>query len=87
MIKNDYPVQAPIFLLNLNYNGSFHASNSDDIRDMERTMNVDWEHDMTNAGWLLSLQLRHLCAYLDIYLETTAGNVFPQTASFFKKAR
>lgn len=32
VIKNSYPTQAPIFLLNLNYNGSRHAANCDEIR-------------------------------------------------------
>lgn len=32
IIKNNYPSEAPIFLLNLNYNGTYNSFNSDDIR-------------------------------------------------------
>ncbi|KAL3272522.1 hypothetical protein HHI36_013998 [Cryptolaemus montrouzieri] len=32
IIKNEFPVQPPIFILTINYNGKHHAENSDDVR-------------------------------------------------------
>lgn len=51
---------------------------------MERAVNVGWNHGMASADWLLSVQLRHLCAFLDVYLETTVPDNFPQSTVFFK---
>lgn len=102
IIKNNYPSEAPIFLLNFNYNGTYTSLNSDDIRvciresyndciiyfckfqDMERAVNTIFQQNKPQTEWLLSVQLRHLCAFLDIYLETTYPNNFPQSTVFFK---
>ncbi|KAF2897412.1 hypothetical protein ILUMI_08766 [Ignelater luminosus] len=83
-IKNDYPNQAPIFSLIVKYNGEFHSGNCDEVRDMERAVNVGWDYGANSASWLLSAQLQYLCSYFDVYLETTAPSVFPQNSVFFK---
>ncbi|RZC39856.1 THO complex subunit 5 -like, partial [Asbolus verrucosus] len=61
VIKNDYPLAPPIFSLCLNYNGVRNSQNDDNIRDMERSINVDWNHEFSNANWLLSAQITSLC--------------------------
>lgn len=84
VIRNDYPLKSPIFFLTLKYNGVHHSNNSDEIRDMERSLNVGWDQLSKSANWLLSVQIRHLCAYFDVYLETLDSNVFPQNSVFFR---
>lgn len=54
---------------------------------MEKAVNIGWEKAKNSAPWLLTAQLRHLCAYLDVYLETLAPENFPQNMVFFKKVR
>ncbi|KAF5269587.1 hypothetical protein FQR65_LT05925 [Abscondita terminalis] len=83
-IKNDYPRQTPIFCINVSYNGEFHSGNCDEIRDMERSVNIGWTGNTTSATWLLAAQLSHLCAYFDVFLEITAPSSFPQNTVFFK---
>ncbi|KAF5293697.1 hypothetical protein FQA39_LY03182 [Lamprigera yunnana] len=83
-IRNDYPRQSPIFCLNVNYNGEFHSGNCDEVRDMERAVNVGCSGKSVNATTLLAIQLAHLCAYFDVYLEIMSPSNFPQNAVFFK---
>ncbi|KRT79206.1 hypothetical protein AMK59_8054, partial [Oryctes borbonicus] len=83
-IKNNYPLKSPIFSLTLKYNGEFHGGNSDEIRDMERAVNLGWSTAISSASWVLSAQLRHLCSFLDVYLESLTPSVFPQKTVFFK---
>nr|XP_022916445.1 THO complex subunit 5 homolog A [Onthophagus taurus]XP_022916446.1 THO complex subunit 5 homolog A [Onthophagus taurus] len=84
VLKNNYPIQAPIFSLTVKYLGEYHSGNSTEVRDMERALNV------INEKWkglscLLVIQIRHLCAYFDVYLETISGNSgFPQSTVFFQ---
>ncbi|XP_044253173.1 THO complex subunit 5 homolog isoform X1 [Tribolium madens] len=84
VIKNDYPSIPPIFSLCLNYNGTRHSQNDDNIRDMERSINVDWNHEFSNANWLLSAQIMSLCVGLDIYLETEDPGTFQQNTMYIK---
>ncbi|XP_023312744.1 THO complex subunit 5 homolog [Anoplophora glabripennis] len=83
-IKNSYPEVPPIFSLCLNYNGIYHSGNCDDIRDLERILNVEWEHGEASSSWLLSAQIYHLCCYLDVYLESLDPKAFPQNVMFLK---
>lgn len=83
-IKNDYPYQSPIFSLTVKYNSEYHCGNSDEVRDMERAINVGWNHSTSTATWLLAAQMYYLCAYFDVYLETVAPSAFPQNSVFFK---
>ncbi|KAK9719899.1 Fms-interacting protein/Thoc5 [Popillia japonica] len=83
-IKNNYPLKSPIFSLTLKYNGEFHSGNSDEIRDMERAINLGWSTAISSASWILSAQFRHLCSFLDVYLESLTPTVFPQKTVFFK---
>lgn len=53
---------------------------------MERAVNLGWEKEKNNAGWLLTAQLRYLCGYFDVYLETLSSDSnFPQNMVFFRK--
>lgn len=85
VIKNTYPMPPPIFALNLKYKGScYNGGNSDEIRDLERILNVDWNYGSKSSSWLLSAQLTHLCSYLDVYLETCYPTNFPSNAKFIR---
>lgn len=54
------------------------------LQDMERAVNTWCKQNSPPTEWLLSVQLRHLCAYLDVYLETSYPSNFPQSTVFFK---
>ncbi|XP_017770927.1 PREDICTED: THO complex subunit 5 homolog [Nicrophorus vespilloides] len=91
VIKNTYPIRAPLFLLTVKSNGDHSATNSDDIRDMERALNLGWQTDEKSAGWLLAVQLRYLCSFFDVYLEsvesssiTASGATPTQSTVFFR---
>ncbi|KAB0793873.1 hypothetical protein PPYR_13493 [Photinus pyralis] len=84
-IQNDYPKQTPIFCLNAFCDGEFHSGNCDQIRDMERAVNVEWSNSSAHsATWLLAAQLRYLCAYFDVFLEIQSPVTYAQNAVFFK---
>ncbi|XP_060521770.1 THO complex subunit 5 homolog [Cylas formicarius] len=83
-IKNGYPTQPPIFGLSLNYNGVQHSANSDEIRDLERVLNVNSEHGSQSVPWLLALQLTNLCSYMDVYLESIDPSNFPSSTKFIR---
>ncbi|KAJ8939808.1 hypothetical protein NQ318_012808 [Aromia moschata] len=85
VIKNSYPETPPIFSLCLCYKGMHHSGNCDEMRDMERAVNVNLQHGDGNASWLLSAQITYLCSYVDVYLETMDTKIFPQTAMFLRK--
>ncbi|KAL1494528.1 hypothetical protein ABEB36_010112 [Hypothenemus hampei] len=84
VIKNTYPTPAPLFALNLNYKGELNSTNCDEIRDMERILNVEWDHGVKSSSWLLSAQLTYLCSFLDIYLETLDQKDFPPNTKFIR---
>lgn len=75
-ISSDYPKQAPLFSLTLHWNGAHHAGTSDDIRDIERVINTDWQSTKTRQS-SLSSQILKLLICLDILLETTGSSEFP----------
>lgn len=50
---------------------------------MERAVNTGFKQTSPATEWILSVQLRHLCAYLDMYLETSYPNSYPQSTVFF----
>lgn len=52
---------------------------------MEKSVNIGWESVKNSASWLLTAQVRYLCAYFDVYLETLAPDNFPQNMVFFRK--
>lgn len=83
-IQNDYPKQSPIFCLNVSYDGEFNSGNCDEIRDIERAVNVGWCNNAQSATWLLAAQLHYLCAFFDVFLEIKSPSTFPQNAVFFK---
>ncbi|XP_065165904.1 THO complex subunit 5 homolog [Atheta coriaria] len=86
-IRNDYPDTVPMFVLHLKYNGDHHSENSDQIRDMERNVNGDWKTRARGkdlSGCLLAAQLKYLCAFLDVYLETNDDSVFSNSTVFFR---
>ncbi|XP_044759989.1 THO complex subunit 5 homolog B [Coccinella septempunctata] len=84
VIKNEFPVQPPILSLTINYNGKHHAGNSDDIRDMERSLNTIWSVTYSAAEWILAAQITLACCYLDVFLETQHSEAFPQNSIFFR---
>ncbi|CAG9864329.1 unnamed protein product [Phyllotreta striolata] len=81
VIKNNYPQDVPMFSLCIKYNGVYHSDNDDEIRDMERLLNVDIGDKSSS---LLSIQIARLQSYFDVYLETTDSKVFPQTVTFIR---
>ncbi|XP_076271786.1 THO complex subunit 5 [Rhynchophorus ferrugineus] len=84
VLKNTYPIPPPIFALSLNYKNKYNSTNCDDIRDLERTLNVDWDFGERSSSWLLSAQLTHLCSYLDVYLESTYPKEFQPNTKFIR---
>ncbi|XP_018332328.1 THO complex subunit 5 homolog B [Agrilus planipennis] len=84
VVKNNYPIQLPIFVLLVKYKGELHSGNSDDVRDMERAVNVGWCHGSSCAEWLLAAQIKCLCMYFDVYLETSDPAAFQQNVVFFR---
>jgi hypothetical protein len=56
------------------------------LQDMERSINVDWNHEVSNANWLLSAQITSLCVGLDIYLETEDPGTFQQNTMYIKSS-
>ncbi|CAH0564119.1 unnamed protein product [Brassicogethes aeneus] len=82
VIKNDYPISQPIFSLNLIFNKqNLSAENSDQIRDMEKAINLEIKHDSAS---LLAIKFTFLCSYLDVLLETNFPKDFPQSTMFLK---
>lgn len=53
---------------------------------MERSINVDWNQEFSNANWLLSAQIMSLCVVLDIYLETENPTTFQQNTIYIKSS-
>ncbi|XP_056630140.1 THO complex subunit 5 homolog [Diorhabda sublineata] len=82
VIKSNYPITSPIISICVNYNGKQHSENNDDIRDIERKLNADWEEPHDSS--VLSVQIAQLCSCFDVYLETTDPNTFTQTVTFIK---
>uniref|UniRef100_A0A6P7GLF6 THO complex subunit 5 homolog n=1 Tax=Diabrotica virgifera virgifera TaxID=50390 RepID=A0A6P7GLF6_DIAVI len=82
VIKSNYPSTLPIISVCVNYNGVHHSENDDEIRDMERLLNVSVREALSPS--VLSLQIVRLCSYFDVYLETTNPKEFPQTVTFVK---
>lgn len=85
-LKGDYPKRTPIISLTLHWNGTHHAEINDDIRDIERVINTDWDLEMTKAG-PLSAQITKLLICLDILLETSGSSEFPPDKVMFHPIR
>lgn len=83
---NNYPKKPPIFSLTLHWNGTHHSGTSDDIRDIERIINTNWdsEHSKHNT---LTAQMAHLLTSLDILLESTGASEFPPEKLVFRRVR
>ncbi|XP_050351086.1 THO complex subunit 5 homolog [Nymphalis io] len=75
-VNSDYPKQTPIFSLTLHWNGTHHAGSCDDIRDIERVINTDWQN-MDKRQCILSTQMMKLLTCLDVLLETMGSSEFP----------
>jgi len=93
-IKPNYPVAAPIFCLNLHWNGEHNVHNSEWIRDLEREVNLGWVDQISAelaGGDLLAIQLHRLLVLLDVLLEAgsqvTGNNDFPKEKVFFSAVR
>jgi len=93
-IKPNYPVAAPIFCLNLHWNGEHNVHNSEWIRDLEREVNLGWTDQISAdlaGGDLLAIQLHRLLVLLDVMLEAgsqvTGSNDFPKEKVFFSAVR
>lgn len=85
-LKSEYPKKAPIFSLTLHWNGTHHAATDDDIRDIERVINTNWQMD-TNKPSNLSTQMRKLLTCLDILLEAVGSSEFPPDKVMFRPVR
>lgn len=75
-VSTDYPKKAPLFSLTLHYNGTHNNTTSDDIRDIERVVNTDWQND-DSKHYSLSHQIQQLLICLDILLESMGTTEFP----------
>ncbi|KAJ0176562.1 hypothetical protein K1T71_007741 [Dendrolimus kikuchii] len=85
-LKGDYPKKAPIISLTLHWNGTHYAEINDDIRDIERVINTDWDTEKTKPG-SLSAQITKLLICLDILLETSGSSEFPPDKVMFHPVR
>ncbi|CAK1551153.1 unnamed protein product [Leptosia nina] len=71
---SDYPKKSPLFSLTLHYNGTYDNATSDDIRDIERLVNTDWQKSNMCS---LTNQITKLLTCLDVLLETMGTQEFP----------
>lgn len=85
VLKSNYPKSAPIFSLTLFWNGTHHAGIDDDIRDIERVINTDWNPEDKQPS--LATQMTKLLTCLDILLETTGTSEFPPDKVMFQPVR
>merc|ERR1711860_111921 len=67
-LKSDYPKRAPVFCLNLHWNGEYNVHNSERIRDLEALVNLGFNREEFGPH-LLSLQIKRLLTSLDALLE------------------
>ncbi|CAH1105797.1 unnamed protein product [Psylliodes chrysocephalus] len=81
VIKNNYPQSLPLFSLCMKFNGVHFAENNDEVRDMERLLNVEISEKISSV---LTVQIARLRSYFDVYLETTDSKAFPQTMTFIR---
>ncbi|XP_038209805.1 THO complex subunit 5 homolog [Zerene cesonia] len=75
-LSSDYPKKAPLFSLTLHYNGTHHNASNDDIRDIERVVNTDWQSGNIKSQ-SLSQQIQQLLICLDVLLESMGTSEFP----------
>jgi len=69
-VKPDYPRRAPVFCLNLHWDGEHNVHNSENIRELERLINTDFSgRSCDEGGSLLTVQIRSLLSRLDVLLE------------------
>ncbi|CAL4120856.1 unnamed protein product, partial [Meganyctiphanes norvegica] len=97
-ISPDHPKTAPVFSLNLNWEGHHHSENNPHIRQMEIEINVHCEEMVSSSKdrlQLLPLLLHRLAMCLDIYTEATSAHTdahspdaqFHKEKIFFRPAR
>uniref|UniRef100_UPI0035900B58 THO complex subunit 5 homolog n=1 Tax=Myxine glutinosa TaxID=7769 RepID=UPI0035900B58 len=67
----NYPKPPPILSLHLMWEGQHTAQDDINILAMEKEVNVFWADFGCQGSEILSLQLAHLAACLDVYLETS----------------
>lgn len=85
-VSSDYPKKAPLFSLTLHWNGTHHAGINDDIRDIERLINTNWDVDNSEPPTLLT-QMSKLLICIDILLETSGSIEFPPDKVIFQPVR
>lgn len=85
-LKSEYPKSAPIFSLTLHWNGTHHAGNDDDIRDIERYINTEWGNEPAKPC-NLSSQMSKLLTCLDVLLETIGSTEFPPDKVMLRPVR
>ncbi|XP_068633298.1 THO complex subunit 5 homolog [Battus philenor] len=85
-LSSDYPKTSPLFSLTLHWNGTHHAGINDDIRDIERFINTNWDKEDFEAH-TLSTQITKLLTCIDILLETSGSGEFPPDKVMFRTVR
>lgn len=85
-VASDYPKKAPIFSLTLHWNGSHHAGTDDDIRDVERVINTDWDAE-DRRPVTLSDRMYKLLSCFDVLLEATGSSEFPPDKVMLRAVR
>ncbi|XP_072949391.1 THO complex subunit 5 homolog [Epargyreus clarus] len=86
-VSSDYPKKAPLFSLTLHWNGTHNAATNDDLRDIERVINTDWNTEESLECPTLSTQMTKLLTCLDILLETSGSSEFPPDKVIFQPVR
>ncbi|CAG5045918.1 unnamed protein product [Parnassius apollo] len=85
-LSSDYPKKSPLFSLTLHWNGTHHAGINDDIRDIERILNTNWDEEISGMH-TLSAKMTKLLTCIDILLETTGSIEFPPDKVMFRPVR
>lgn len=85
-LKSNYPKEAPLISLTLHWNGTHNAKINDDIRDIERVINTDWDLENSKQCNLVT-QMTKLLTCLDIVLETSGSSEFPPDKVMFHPVR
>ncbi|XP_023938510.2 THO complex subunit 5 homolog [Bicyclus anynana] len=85
-VCSDYPKKAPLFSLTMHWNGTHNALTNDDIRDIERVINTDWDPS-AKVPCTLSSQIMKLLTCLDVLLESMGSPEFPPDKVMLQSVR
>lgn len=87
-VSPDYPKQTPLFLLELQYKGTFNSLNCDALRNVERELNVhinELDDESDKAYGLLIRQIRKFIFCTEIFMHIEYPNEMPIQVTYFRK--